>query len=142
MAGSATNQTAQERIQTQSRGKVLLVDDELQDLQCYDAFLCARGYDVLTCASYAEGAHYLQHEVFDFVVVSQGSRFFEGRPVLRLVIEIDRYIPVLVLARCLDMNCYLEAMQLGAVDYIEKPVPPEQLLWVIETHLRRSSKAT
>jgi DNA-binding response OmpR family regulator len=32
-------------------------------------------------------------------------------------------------------------MQLGAVDYLEKPVSPERIAWVLDTHLRRSSTA-
>ncbi|MGA3325412.1 MAG: hypothetical protein ABSF45_13140 [Terriglobia bacterium] len=28
----------------------------------------------------------------------------------------------------MDMPCYLEAMQMGAIDYLEKPVPPADLL--------------
>jgi DNA-binding NtrC family response regulator len=34
------------------------------------------------------------------------------------------------------MSCYLEAMQMGAADYLEKPVPPGDLLRFIRTHLQ------
>jgi DNA-binding NtrC family response regulator len=61
--------------------------------------------------------------------------------VLERAVEIDRHLPVLVTARCPSKKCYLDAMQLGAVDYLEEPVPPETLVWVIETHLRPRSIA-
>ena len=35
------------------------------------------------------------------------------------------------------MNCYLEAMQLGAVDYVEKPLRPDEVARLVETHVRR-----
>jgi len=38
------------------------------------------------------------------------------------------------------MNCYLEAMQLGAVDYLMKPVSPEQIARVLETHMCRDNR--
>jgi FixJ family two-component response regulator len=49
---------------------------------------------------------------------------------------IDRHTPVLVLTRSVDMHCYLEAMQLGAVDYLEKPLPAAEILRIVEIHLR------
>ena len=58
---------------------------------------------------------------FDFVIVSQGSPAFETHPLVELTLARNRHTPVVVLARCLEMNCYLEAMQLGAADYLEKP---------------------
>jgi DNA-binding NtrC family response regulator len=72
----------------------------------------------------------------DFVVVSQGSPAFEGRCILQRAIEKDRHTPVLVLARSVDMNCYLEAMQLGAFDYLEKPISATEILKLVAAHIR------
>jgi len=55
--------------------------------------------------------------------------------VLERANQIDRHLPVLVVARCLDMQCYLEAMQLGAVDYLAEPVSVQELGRAVETHL-------
>jgi FixJ family two-component response regulator len=38
------------------------------------------------------------------------------------LVEIDRSLPVVVVARCLDMGSYVEAMQLGAADYLVEPL--------------------
>lgn len=139
MASEIWNQRLAQQAQIRPGGTVLLVDDDLQDLNYYCGALRVRGCEVVACASHNEALHCLEVGSFDFIVVSQGSCAFEGRCVLERAIEIDRHTPVLVLTRCLSMNCYLDAMQLGAVDYLEKPVPPEQIAWLLETHLRRSS---
>ena len=55
---------------------------------------------------------------------------------MQRAIEIERRLPVLVLTDSLDMGCYLEAMQLGAADYMEKPVLPSEIARLIETHVR------
>ncbi len=120
-----------------ARGRVLLVDDDPSDLEFFGHILGACGYEVLFCASFPESLDLLAQEALDCVVVSQGSQAFEGRIVVECAIEHDRDLPVLVLARCLDMRSYLEAMQLGAADYLEKPVSPEQIEWVVGTHARR-----
>ncbi len=142
MASEILNQRLAQLAQIRPGGKVLLVDDDVHDLKYYCGVLRARGCEVVACASHNEALRCLEADSFKFIVVSQGSCAFEGRCVLERAIEIDRYTPVLVLTRCLYMNCYLEAMQLGAVDYLEKPVLPERMAWVLETHLRRTSTET
>jgi DNA-binding NtrC family response regulator len=116
------------------RGKALLVVEDPEALHYYCGLLEGWGYQVRTCQSYEEGVCCLGSEVFDFVLVSQGSRNFEGRCVVERATEIDRRLPVLVVARCLDMGCYLEAMQLGAVDYLAEPVTVSEIGRVLGSH--------
>ena len=119
-----------------AKAKVLLVDEDWEDLDYNCLILEQQGCEVRTCRSFVEGIRCLDGEPFDFIVVCQGSLRFEGRSVLERAIEIDRHRPVVVLTRWHDMACYLEAMQLGAVDYVEKPVSPLEVARVIRTHLR------
>ena len=114
--------------------KILVVDEEAGDLRILRLTLEGQGYRVSTCATYESGVQTLEKEPFDFVVVSQGTHAFEGRKIVERAAELDRSQPVLVLTRCMDMSCYLEAMQLGAVDYLEKPVPPAELLRFVRAH--------
>jgi two-component system phosphoglycerate transport system response regulator PgtA len=136
MAPGIANYRLKHENQPPVRRRVLLVDEDCEDLQGYCAVLEQGGYEVQACRSYVEGAQRLTSAVFDFVVICQGSGAFEGRSLLERVMLIDRHTPVLVLTRAVDMNCYLEAMQLGAVDYLEKPLPPAEMLRIVETHMR------
>jgi DNA-binding NtrC family response regulator len=115
--------------------KVLLVDEEAGDLRNLRLILEGQGFEVSTCTTFEAGIKCLETEVFDFVVVSQGTHAFEGRRVLDRAMQLNRLRPVLVVTRCIDMPCYLEAMQMGAVDYLEKPVPPADLLRFVRGHL-------
>jgi len=117
-------------------GRALLVCDDLRGFPSYGGILSALGYDVVMCSSYEEGARRVGMEEFDFAIVVQGSARFERRCVLERAAEAHRNIPVVVVARCLDIHCYLEAMDLGAVDYLESP-EPDDLGWVVETQLRQ-----
>jgi len=116
--------------------KLLLVIDEAENLSRHRNFLRARGHKVFACKSYERGLDLLGRETFDLVAVSQGGVDFEGRKVVIRALETDRSTPVLVLTRAPDMKSYLEAMQLGAVDYLEMPVPPAELVRVLRTHVR------
>ncbi len=77
----------------------------------------------------------MEGEYYDLVIVDQGGPAFEGRVIVEDAVRKDRKIPVLVITRHHNMACYLEAMQLGAVDYLEKPLALEKLVWTIETYL-------
>ena len=117
-------------------GKVLLVEPDSRDRQYYSGILRQRGFEVCACASFPEGLKCLESGPVDLVVLNQGSNAFEGRALLERALMIDRRLPVVVLTRAVDMNCYLEAMQLGAVDYLEKPLAPEEIAHVVTTHVR------
>jgi DNA-binding NtrC family response regulator len=117
------------------RSRILIVDDNLEDLRWCSAILEREGYEVDACRSYEIGAAHAAVGRYDFVVVGQGGPNFEGQAVVKQATEMNRHTPVLVVTRCLEMRCYLEAMQLGALDYLEMPVPAPFLLREIESHV-------
>jgi two-component system response regulator FlrC len=119
---------------------VLLVLEDLQDLQIYGTALSSLGYKVMLCSSYDEGITSLETENIDLLVVSQGTRAFEGRSVLERALQLHPWLPVLVVSRVMDIHCYFEAMDIGAVDYLESPGPRE-LLWTVATQVRRDTLA-
>ncbi len=116
--------------------RVLVIEDERRDREYLCSVLRKHGYEVSACESVAEGTRLLETGHYDFVLVEQGSRAFEGRAVLERVLAIDRRLPTVVLTRCADMQCYLEAMQMGAVDYLEKPLSDAEIVHLVETHVR------
>ena len=114
---------------------VLLVDESPQDLLADADILNRQGYQVRTCKSVREGECRLKSGSFDLVIVSQGTRSFEWRSLVEGAIEVNRRRPVLVVTDCVDMRCYLDAMWLGATDYLERPRSPEQLLKTVRMFL-------
>lgn len=116
--------------------RILIVIEEPESLVCHSNLLQSLGYRVFACGSYSEGFAILQREAFDLITIGQGGKAFEGKKLVTRALGLDRSTPVLVLARNSDINNYLEAMQLGAVDYLEMPVPREEFARVLRTHLR------
>ena len=119
---------------------VLLVFEELQELESYGSILCTLGYNIRMCNSAAEGIKALETENFSLVIVGQGTPAFEGRQVLERSLQLDPSVPVLIIARALNVHCYLDAMDLGAIDYLERP-EPEDMAWVVNAHIHRASVA-
>jgi len=116
---------------------VLLAFEELQDLENYASLLCTLGYGIRMCNSAAEGIKALETENFSLVIVDQGTPAFEGRQVLERSLQLHPNVPVLVIARALNVHCYLDAMELGAIDYLERP-EPKDMAWVVNAQIHRA----
>ena len=134
------NPSAEKQYEPGLGGTVLVVDEDSEYLDHIRRITQGMGFSVHACNSYAEGIRQLESGAVGFIIVGQGSRFFEGRYVLERAAEMHRNIPIIVVTRCLNIRCYLEAMDLGAVDYLERP-EPDDLRWVLETELRRRDAA-
>lgn len=120
------------------RRRILLVDGETCDRERYGQYLRARGFKVRACPSYAEGERHLERENYDLVIVDQGGPAFEGKVIVERSLLKDRRVPILVITRHHDLACYIEAIHLGAFDYLEKPITSDDIIWTIETHLAPS----
>ena len=123
----------------------MVIEQDPRDLTVYAEVLRRLGFEVKPFAEYQEAFRCLEEGAPDFVLVNQGSRAFESREIVKRVLARNRRTPVVVLTRSIDMECYLEAMQLGAVDYVEKPLPPAEVEYLVTTHLqprRRDMHAT
>jgi DNA-binding NtrC family response regulator len=123
------------------RKKLLLVDDNFDELLYYTAILRHLAFEVRPCASFTQAANLFAREDFDLVIVSQGGSAFEARGVLARAMEADGNIPVLVLARHADLDCYAEAVQMGAVDQMEKPLTPSEVAELVTKYIRLDSPA-
>lgn len=119
--------------------KVLVVDEDVQDLSNHAILLEAEGFEAIKCGSYEAAIRSIEKEDFELALVDQGSPAFECRVVLRYLKRFNRRsTPFVVLARFADMKCYLQALELGAVDYLLKPISAEQMNWVCQTCLGTS----
>ena len=124
-----------------NRARVLLVNKDLQDLGYYRQILQKLGCQVRTSSSFAEGVHCLGCEPFDLIILDQGCDRFEGRDVLARAMEIDVDLRVLVLARAYARDCYLEAMQSGALDYHEGPLSAADIVALLDMYVPRRNGA-
>ncbi len=118
------------------KAKLLLVDEDIDDLLYYSAVLQHLGYEVRSQASYLQAASRLAVEDFDLVIVGQSSEDFSGRSVLARAVEDTRQTPILVLTRRSNPQSCTEALQWGAIEYLEKPLLRSEVAALVAKHLR------
>jgi DNA-binding NtrC family response regulator len=123
------------------RLRTLLVDEDPSDIRYYYGVLRALGHDVVISETYPDALSLLEQGNFDMAIVAQGGSAFEGRPVVAKALDINPDLPVLVVARTLDIDCYLEAMEMGAVDYLERCAAPRDFMRSVDTHLQMKAAA-
>jgi DNA-binding NtrC family response regulator len=114
--------------------KVLIFDEDIEDLTRHAEPFEAHGCEVHKCMSVETAMRCIEREEFDFAVVDQGSSAFEGLRVIRHLVRYNLPTPFVVVARCKDLMCYQQALTLGATDYLEKPVSSAEMNWIIKNH--------
>ena len=120
--------------------KVLIFDEDIVDLTRHAEPFEAHGFEVHKCMSIETAMRCVEREEFNFALVDQGSSAFEGLRVIRHLVRYNLRTPFVVVARLKDMLCYQEALALGAMEYLQKPVPTAQMNWIIRTYFESPSK--
>lgn len=109
-----------EPLQSPSKRKLLLVDENVDALRYHSTILNQWGCDVRSFTSYSDALDQLGREAFHLIIVDQGSLDLEGGPAPARAIEKGSSTPVIMLTRSLDIPCYLDSVHSGARDYLEK----------------------
>jgi two-component system, OmpR family, KDP operon response regulator KdpE len=115
--------------------RVLVVDDEDAILRFLKPALEANGYDYLAAGTAADAMKRIAAEVPDLVLLDLGLPDADGKEVIRRVREWSK-VPIIVLsARERELE-KIEALDLGADDFINKPFGVGELLARMRTALR------
>lgn len=120
--------------------KVLIFGKDAEDLVQHAKPFEVRGFDVCKCLSIEAAMRCVEREDFDFAVVDQGSKAFEGLRVIKHLLRYNLTTPFVVLSESKDALSYEQALALGAVDYLEKPVCTTKMNSIIQKHLGNSSR--
>jgi len=101
--------------------KVLLVDDEQDFLDSLAERMRARGMDVSTTTSAEEAIKKASTESYDAVVLDLMMPEMDGIEVLQAIKEKRPDVGVILLTGYATLDKGIEAMKLGAMDFVEKP---------------------
>jgi two-component system, OmpR family, KDP operon response regulator KdpE len=116
--------------------RILLVDDEVAIQRAVGPLLRTRGYDVDVAGTGMDALEMFETHKPDLVVLDLGLPDLEGTEVCRRVRAKSR-VPIIVLSARSAEADKVNALDLGADDYVTKPFGPEELLARIRVALRR-----
>ena len=118
-----------------STKKILVVDDSNTNVVLLEAILKSRGYNVLTAMTVKEAYSILESETPQLILLDLLMPNVNGFQFLEEIKkkEVTRNIPVIVVSAVTDERNKKRAENLGASDYIEKPVDINELVAKVET---------
>jgi DNA-binding NtrC family response regulator len=122
---------------TKSGGSVLLVEDEVPVAQELAGILRASGYQVISAYSKKQGIEKLRNETVDLILLDLGLPDGDGLDILRFANEQHISATTLILSNLGTVPRAVEAMRLGAEDFLEKPVSEPHLLLAVRNALER-----
>jgi len=111
--------------------RILVVDDEENARLALSRILTREGYDVTSAENGFEALNYLREKDVELIITDINMPVMNGITFLR---ELNRTHPasnVIMVTAYGEIESYLEAMNLGAFEYINKPVKIDELNKVI-----------
>jgi DNA-binding NtrC family response regulator len=107
--------------------KIAVVDDEKDMRQSISQWLALSGFDTETFGSAEEALKSINPEYPGIVVSDVRMPGMDGMQLLRKIKSIDSTLPVIMITGHGDVPMAVEAMRVGAFDFLEKPFNPDRM---------------
>jgi two-component system response regulator (stage 0 sporulation protein F) len=119
--------------------KILIVDDEENARVALSRLLAKEGFQVDNVSNGFEALNYLRQQIVQIIVTDINMPEMDGIAFLR---ELNKNFPkvnVIMLTAYGGVESYLEAMNLGAFEYINKPVKIDELKLILKKIMKEKS---
>ena len=123
---------SEERYPVDSRGRVLVVDDEAEIRESLEVLLGSEGYSVDLAQNATEGLLSMNSYAYDLVLLDLMMPDRSGMEVLKDVREQDRDTPIFMITAYGSTEAAVTALKSGANDYFSKPWDNDKLLIEID----------
>ena len=116
-------------------GRILIVDDEIELMTALCEALTVQGYEAVGFASAHQGLVVLQEGDFDLLLCDLMMPEMDGIALLREALDIDPHLVGIIMTGQGTIQTAVDAMKIGAFDYILKPFKLQTLLPVLSRAL-------
>jgi FixJ family two-component response regulator len=121
-----------------AKKKALVIDDEKIVLDSVKKIL-EENYDVEATLSGRQGLEWAVQKDYEVVLTDIRMPDIGGMVVLRDIKRVRPSLPVMIITGYASVNSAVQAMKLGAADYIEKPFMPDDLMKAVELAIEKSA---
>lgn len=120
---------------------ILIVEDDITYSLMLKTWLGKKGFKASTASNVARARKHLETEKVDLVLSDLRLPDHDGTDLLRWLADKDYDVPLIIMTGYADIQTAVQAMKLGASDYVAKPVNPDELLRKIGEALSANSPA-
>lgn len=119
--------------------RVLVIDDEQIVLNSVSRVLVQAGFDVEVTLSGRQGLEWALNKAFHLVITDIRMADMGGMILLKDIKRAKPEVPVVLMTGYANVQSALQAMKLGAADYVEKPFTPDQLLKAVSLAMEKAN---
>jgi DNA-binding NtrC family response regulator len=120
-----------------ARKSILVVDDEKNQREILETILSGEGYDVTTASSGEAAMKFVADRHFDLVLTDLKMTGMSGLDLLKALTDFDKSIIVILLTAHGTIDSAVDALRLGAFEYLQKPYDSEKLLETVSRALKK-----
>lgn len=126
---------------------ILIVEDDITFSLMLNTWLSRKGFEIHTANSVSDAKRYIEQNVYHIILSDLRLPDSDGIDLLKWLKENHPFVPFIIMTSYADIQTAVQAIKLGASDYIAKPVNPEELLnkikeLVIESEPRKSAPSS
>lgn len=116
--------------------RIMIVEDELAIRRLLRTSLTSQGFQVIEAADGGQALAEIEQAEPDLVILDLGLPDIQGQELIRIIRTQGSTLPIVVLSSRTDERGKVEALDLGADDYVTKPFGTDELLARIRAALR------
>lgn len=119
------------------KGKILIVEDEKGMREVLKILLEGENYEVISASDGLEGLSYISKDIFDLIITDIKMPKVDGFELLRKVKEVSPHTIVIMITAFGTTETAIEAMKLGAYDYINKPFKIDEIRLIVRKAIEK-----
>ena len=126
----------QEAANRELTGRILIVDDDQHFLRVLARILSGENFLVTSAGGACDALELVKSAQFDLVISDLRMPEYDGLSFLQALRHGGNNVPVIILTAYGEVDTYLEAMNAGATEYLNKPIRSDELLTIVRSCLR------
>lgn len=123
-------------------GKILAVDDERGMRDLLRKVLSKEGYEVITAEDGEEGLNLIKENSFDIVIADLDMPIMNGIEMIKRAKDFDPNITIIIITAYASIESAVEALKLGAYDYLIKPFEIDELKIIVKKAFEKINLVT
>ena len=120
--------------------KILIIDDDKDLCFVLKRFLSKHGFEVIEATSGKAALEILENVEPDLILCDFRLEDMSGSSILKKIKEKNPQVPVIIITGYSNIKTAVEVMKLGAMDYVTKPLLPDEILLTIRKALSKSAE--
>lgn len=120
--------------------QILIVEDDATFAQIIEGFLSKNNYAIEIAADLNQAFKFVEKQEYELLLIDYRLPDGTGLDLLKHVRNKGLQVPIIIMTSFNDVRTAVKSIQLGAFDYITKPINPDELLMVINGLLEKKEE--